>query len=671
MSENTTYPGINKAAKFDFLNNEEKKIIKNISRKYWYVTRIERKAFTNSVYNVAFLKPINHITQNFNLNREVVFILSNYEQFQARALDVLDNLDAQLLRVEEVCCLLASKDANIENEINNLLKSNNESRIIVPFSYLELTDLHDDEVIVNKMRKYFFSRDLFGIQNALKKEIYFFGRRALIQELVNKHENNENAGIFGLRKTGKTSILYGVMRVLPRKNSLPVFIDCQTLHNQSWNQALRTIIVKIVEEAQLKHNIAEKNALRYEDEASASFAFEEDIKNILLLYLKRNILIIFDEVEHITFGTSISETWKNGISFVKFWQVIRSVYQSLDTKYHYTFLIAGTNPRCIEEPSIEGTDNPIFSLFIPHYIEPFDYEQTREMLTRLGGYMGIIFPNEVITHIQEDFGGHPLLIRQICSYIHHKLPSNRPCTICKQDYESYKQDFYKTSTGFSQYAEMILQVLECWYKDEYQMLKWLAVGDYDSFIECAQDTEFLKHLKCYGIIGENNTSTKYHFKIEALQQHLALKNRYLRPILSNTEREQEIQQRRSLIEKKLRGLVKRQLKSIMGEDKAKEVMIRAIYGPTEIGHKSNIAYAEFFDPNKHKVYLKTIFDVIVKNYGSFLNLFNVNIDTFKSKSALFNDFRRTDAHSSSISDSDFTTFRGIAQWFEDVLSEEN
>lgn len=63
MSENTTYPGINKAAKFDFLNNEEKKIIKNISRKYWYVTRIERKAFTNSVYNVAFLKPINHITQ--------------------------------------------------------------------------------------------------------------------------------------------------------------------------------------------------------------------------------------------------------------------------------------------------------------------------------------------------------------------------------------------------------------------------------------------------------------------------------------------------------------------------------------------------------------------------------------------------------------------------------
>lgn len=670
MSENVTYPGINKAAKLDFLNGEEKKIIKNISRKYWYVTRIERKDFTNSVYNVAFLKPVDYITQNFNLNREVVLILSSYSEFQARALDVLDNLDAQSLRLEEVCCLLASKDMDIENEINNLLKSNNESRIIVPFSYTELTDLHDDEVVVNKMRKHFFSRDLFGIQNVLKKEIYFFGRRELIQELVNKHENNENAGIFGLRKTGKTSILYGVMRVLSKKNSLPVFIDCQTLHNQPWNLALHTIIYKIVEEAQLKHKVAEQNVVRYNDETQAHLAFEEDIKDILRMRLKRNILLIFDEIENITFGTSISPTWRDGVSFVKFWQVIRSVYQSLDTKYRYTFLIAGTNPRCIEVSSIRGTDNPIFSQFVPHYIEPFAYEQTKEMVTRLGGYMGMVFPDEVIVHIQEDFGGHPLLIRQMCSYIHQKLPNNRPHTICKQDYESYKQDFYKNAVGFSQYAAMILQVLECWYPDEYQMLKWLAVGDYANFNECAQDFEYLKHLKCYGIVGEDNTPSKYHFNIEALQQHLSLKNRYQRPVLADSEREQEIQQRRSNIEKKLRMLVKRQLKSMMGEAKAKEEMIRVIYEPKEIRHKSNIAYADFFDPNKHKIYLKHILDVITRNYDKFENLFDVNKETFASKSTLLNNYRRIDAHSAHISDSDFATFRGIAQWFEDVLSEE-
>ena len=654
----------------DYLNKDEKIIINNISRKYWYVTRIERKSFTNSVYNVAFLKPVDYITQNFNLNREVILILSSYDQFQARALDVLDNLDAQSLRIEEVCCLLASKDVNIEDEINILLKSNNEARIIVPFSYSELIGLHDDEVVVNKMRKHFFSRDLFGIQNALKKEIYFFGRRELIQELVNKHESNENAGIFGLRKTGKTSILYGVMRMLTKKNSLPVFIDCQTLHNQTWNLALNTIILKIINEGQLKRNILKKNAERYKDESQAHLAFEEDVRNILQIHLKRNILLIFDEIENITFETSISESWKNGTSFVKFWQVIRSVYQSLNAKYRYTFLIAGTNPRCVELASINGTDNPIFSQFIPHYIEPFTYGQTKEMVNRLGGYMGMAFSEEVITHLQEDFGGHPLLIRQMCSYMHHRLPSDRPCHICKHDYEAHKRDFYKNQTGFSLYAEMILQVLSDWYPDEYQMLKWLAVGDYDNFNEFAQVTEYVKHLKRYGIVGEDSTPAKYHFNIEALQQHLAIRNRFQRPVLTDAERELEVQQRRSEIEKKLRKLVRRQMKSSLGETKAKEEVIRTLYGVKEIGHKSNIPYVELFDPNKHQIYLKTLFDIIKRNYESFENLFGVNKETFENKAMLLNLYRRADAHSAHIDDSDFKTFRGLAQWFEEILEDE-
>lgn len=675
MNVNTTYPGINRSVNKKYLSDEEMKIITNISKKYWYVTRIERVDFANCSYNVAFLKPVDYITQNFNLNREVVLILSNYNQFQARALDAYDYLCAQALRMEEVCCLLASKDENIENQITSLLKSNNEARIIVPFSYNELIDLHDDEVVVNKMRRHFFSRDLFGIQNALKKEIYFFGRRELIQELVNKHENNENAGIFGLRKTGKTSILYGVIRTLTKKKSLPVFIDCQTLHNQPWNLALYTlalytIVNKIVEEGHLKHAIAKKNADRYKDESQAHLAFETDIKDMLQNHLKKNILLIFDEIENVTFDTSISESWKSGVSFVKFWQVIRSVYQSLNTRYHYTFLIAGTNPRCVEKPSINKTDNPIFSQFTPHYIEPFSCEQTKEMINRLGGYMGMSFPEEVITHIQEDFGGHPLLMRQMCSYIHQHLPSDRPRTICKQDYEAYKQDFYKNQTGFSQYAEMILQVLEEWYPDEYQMLIWLAVGDYVSFQECAQETEYVKHLKCYGIVGEDRTPTKYHFNIEALQQHLANRNKYQRPLITDEERETEIQHRRSEIEKKLRSLVRRQLKSSLGEAGAKEQMIREIYSPREVGHKSNVAYADFFDPYKHKVYLKTLLNVIHRNYALFAKLFNVDVETFDSKAVLLNQYRRADAHSIPISESDFTIFRGIAQWFEDVLSEE-
>ena len=43
---------------------------------------------------------------------------------------------------------------------------------------------------------------------------------------------------------------------------------------------------------------------------------------------------------------------------------------------------------------------------------------------------------------------------------------------------------------------------------------------------------------------------------------------------------------------------------------------------------------------------------------------------FKNKAQLLNRYRRVDAHSISISDADFEIFRGIASWFENILSEE-
>ena len=107
-------PGINPAVELKDLSAEERSIIRNISKKYWHITRIELHKNNRSKYNVVFLKPIEYITQNFNLIREVVLILSPYLSFEPRSLDVLDELDIETLRLEEVCCMVASKDPNIE-----------------------------------------------------------------------------------------------------------------------------------------------------------------------------------------------------------------------------------------------------------------------------------------------------------------------------------------------------------------------------------------------------------------------------------------------------------------------------------------------------------------------------------------------------------------------------
>lgn len=665
-----TTPGINPLAKLSRLSAEEKQIVKNLSRKYWYVTRIVKKGNEKSSYNVVFLKPVEFITQNFNLTREVVLIFSPYPTFEARALDVLDDEEIRVIRLEEVCCLVASKDPDIEQVLNTFMKSNTESRVIVPFRYEDLMDRTNSDFVITQMRSWFYSRDLFGIQDPLKKDLYFFGRRDLIQELVNKHCNDENAGIFGLRKTGKTSIIYGVMRTLDRKRSFALLIDCQTLHLQPWNIALKRIVWNIIEKLQIKQQTFKQREHLYSDESEVANAFETDLKEILTTS-KKDILLIFDEIENITFDTSISQSWKSGESFIKFWQVVRSFGQHNSTKRHFSYLIAGTNPRCVETPAISKVDNPIFAQFTPIYIRPFDFDNTEEMLSRLGGYMGIKFDKLTISALVSDFGGHPLLIRQMASYIHKQTRGDvRPITIGKAEYEEFKDNFYRDETGFAQYAVMILQVLEDWYEEEYEMLQMLAVEDIKNFRELAEDGSFIKHLKSYGIIEADNTQIGYHFKIEALERYLSNKLKYHKQPVTDEEIETEVQNRVSAIEKALRLMVKRQLKSSLGEEKAKEEMIRAIYGPKDIRHRKNQPYPDFFNPNKHELFFKTLFDVIKRNYVHFQNLFGVPDEEFKNKADLLNKYRQVPAHSKEITKEDFEIFRGISGWFEKILSEE-
>lgn len=669
MKNITFQPGIIQRANVGILDAQEQSLLKIFTQTYWKATRIEKVQSSGSLYKVALLKPSPEISKAFNIVREMAVVFSPYEKLEPRTLDAIDLLQIPDLRIEEICFFLVSRDENVELSLSEMIKSNQESRIIVPFSYIELEDIspnEKDNYVLSKMRKLFYSRDLFGIQDPLKKELFFFGRQTIISDLVNKHLCNENSGLFGLRKTGKTSILYGVERALDRKKSISLFIDCQTLHNKEWNMALFYIISQLQKELRFSKSGKVHSMEDYQNESFAAEYFEDDLI-LLHSYGKKKILLIFDEIENITFDTSITEFWKTGEAFIKFWQVIRSTYQR-NQNGDFSYLITGTNPRCIETPSIKNVDNPIFSQIRPYYIPPFDYKQTKEMIDKLGGYMGLNFMEEVCTHLEEDFGGHPLLMRQMCSFIHKKVGFQRPYTIVKADYELYKEAFYKEDTGFPQYAKMVLDVLSNWYNDEYQMLLWLAQKDIETFNGLAHLSPlYISHLINYGIIIEHNGS--YSFKIEALADYLLSTQHYTKLHLNNNEKQQEICERRNKMEPMLRRLVRNQLRASFGEDEAKKIVIKEIYGMKECDKYRNMEYSVFFDSSKHPIYLNTLFEIMRKNWNVFHNVFGCDIAEFSAKATLINKYRKTDAHATEMSDSDFQLFRGAMGWIENILSD--
>lgn len=417
-----TTPGIHPSVRFDHFSHEEEIIIKNLSKE-WYITNSGSvlKLGKTSNYKYFLMRPISLYTEMFNIDRDIVVAFSDYETFQSRSLDAFDTVPSLFpkLRIEKICGVLISRDQGIETKLKDLLKNEQETLVVVPFSYNELLTSTDNFFLRNRFKSHFYTRDLFAFESPLKKELFFFGRHDLIHDLVNRHLSSENSGLFGLRKTGKTSVVFGIQRTLSKTDTFTVIIDCQnpSFHRRRWYQALEYIINETISQLNLK----KKTKSNYEyNEIDAAKYFELELLSINKKISGKSILFIFDEIENITFNISPSEHWHDGLDFIYFWQSLRSLFQKLNGVF--TYLLVGTNPICVETPSINGKDNPIFSQIPFRYIPRFDVSKTTEMLTKLGRIMGIYFDDILYSMITEDYGGHPFLIRHVCSVINRVAP---------------------------------------------------------------------------------------------------------------------------------------------------------------------------------------------------------------------------------------------------------
>ncbi len=237
------YPGKHPLLKNSHFNVEEKKAIDVLSKEFYVTNGGENiQLGINSEYKYIIISPTEIYRDMFNLDREIIVIFSPYRSIQARTLSVFEFVAKKhsSLRIEKICNILISGDKNVENSLNDLIKNEPESQVIIPFSYDELQNVHDSFFFRNRFRKFFYTRDLFAFEAPLKKDIYFFGRNDLIQELINRFKSGENSGLFGLRKTGKTSLINGIERNLQKEGIKTVIIDCQdtSFNQRRWNEAL-------------------------------------------------------------------------------------------------------------------------------------------------------------------------------------------------------------------------------------------------------------------------------------------------------------------------------------------------------------------------------------------------------------------------------------------------
>jgi hypothetical protein len=370
---NKTTPGIHPNFLMDTHEPIEQEILRKLSGEF-FLTGGGNINLLRSQYNYFLMKPTSIFTEMFNIERELLCVFSSYDNFEPRTLDAFHIAQNELadLRVETVCRILISNDLSIETKIEALLKTDPEQPIVIPFTYSELSVNFDNYFLRNRFRNHFYTRDLFSFLSPLKRDLYFFARSELIQELVNRHRSGEHTGLFGLRKSGKTSIVYAIERHLTANKELFLSIDCESpsVHKLRWYELLQKLALKF-KTIKLSKIKIDENTDRY-CEIKAADSFQEDMLKVYESKKRTSTLFIFDEIERISPSTGSSAHWASGEDFVYFWQTMRGFFQRHPEVY--TYLLVGTNPSGVEMPIIAQHENPLFASIPSQYVPSFSVE---------------------------------------------------------------------------------------------------------------------------------------------------------------------------------------------------------------------------------------------------------------------------------------------------------
>lgn len=476
------------------------------------VTYGEKKKLNNTFLFVYLLKPEDFIKEGFGIEKEMLLAFSMFDELQARAIqavNMLFDIFPYRNRIDTLNCFFVAKDNKVLEYKGLTAFGEGCSRVIVPLVYDELLQNRNDSwYIRNQLKDNFFDVDLFGYTLPLRDEASFFGRQQIVSRYIDAIRRCENRGVFGVRKTGKTSLLFKIDRIIREQNlGFVFFYDCKSPSYRKfhWNELLGAICDHIAKALHIgiRRNYGERNIIK-------SFRYvmkEASIRN-------KKIVIIFDEIEYISFRSPLDPHWKS--EYIEFWQTmwsVQSLYRNL------VFIISGVNASVTEIDMVNGVQNPLFGIVQSEYLQGLSKEETHSMIRILGKRMGLKFSYDTIEYLFDQYNGHPMLTRLACSYIGRQFEDKlRPVNIGLE--EAKKTQAY-VDVDLAYYFKHIVSEIQQFYPDEYEMFELLASGQTGDFVELSTLSEFVKHLYSYGLVAKNDANIPY-VKMPVAGRYVAL-----------------------------------------------------------------------------------------------------------------------------------------------------
>lgn len=533
--------------------SREADLLKPFLSHFDVVWAARRRAY-NTELSVYFLKPSASVSELFGFDREIVLFISDFPTAEPRTMQavrqVLSDSPASG-RVDQTLFFLISNDQSIEQWVAEYAAAEPQSRLIVSFSRDTVANaIRDPWLVRNAISRQLYSRDLFDDQLPLQTDSYFFGRESIVADLKHSIRQSRNWGVFGLRKTGKTSTLFKLKRIIENEGSaLLLYYDCKfpSIRSLRWNELLRNIIDTVRSEYSLR-----LRQLSF-TERLVSSTFEDCMRQVPKGI---NIAIVLDEIEYVSPLADLDPHWHD--DFIPFWQTIWSVQSATQ---NLSTIIAGVNPRVAEIDVVGRVQNPLFGIITPHYLKGLTLDDLSRMLRAIGRRMGLKFSPEAIVSLHSQYGGHPMLTRRACTHIHRhfqEAKATRPCDVTEQFVQETKDE---RDRSILFYCGHIVSELQQFYPDEYEMLEMLATGRKFDYYEIASaDDSYVEHIRQYGLVAPGNEVPEIRIPVvgrylarECRKRH-GIKDWGAYPDIESMDREEWLRSRKERIAHEMRRL---------------------------------------------------------------------------------------------------------------------
>ncbi len=295
-----------------------------------------------------------------------------------------------------------------------------------------VTEFRGRGTLAQLRSQWLLGEDLFDKKDPVLDPAEFFGRGQVLRTLVRKVHRGEVFGLFGVRKMGKTSLAHRLRSHLA--DAVVAMVDLQEISSSSCVSLAQLLGERALEDWREKFPDLEPPELEPVEGAERPMvAFERNLRTLRAAVLATEriatLFFLVDEVENLIPHDLDGGAFHQGFEhYDAFFRLLRGLHQT-DFRDVFSFAVIGANARLCLQGKWGGLDNPIFQYLSEFYVGPLSPAETAEMISTLGGGMGLTFTDAALARLYEHSGGHPMVCRQLCSETAKVAGEQRPATI--------------------------------------------------------------------------------------------------------------------------------------------------------------------------------------------------------------------------------------------------